>query len=123
MEKTLLEQFVSTDARMRRFQQERAISAVTGIIRRAMDEQGLRRTELAARLRKTKGWVTQLLDGEGNKTIRTVADVLAALGLELHVTCRPIQIGSTPQVVKINGREPRTRRRRRQPSAAARQRT
>lgn len=104
MTATLLEEFVSSEAGMRRFQQERAISAVTGLIRQAMDEQGIKRSELASRLGKSAGWVTQLLDGEANKTIRTVADVLAVLGEEMKITLRPIQIGpQEPRHLKIYG--------------------
>lgn len=102
MAKTLLEEFVSSPARMRRFQQERAISAVTGLICETMKKEGTGRAELAEKLGKTKGWVTQLLDGEANKTIRTVADVLAVLGQELRVSSQPIQIGpQKPVTLKI----------------------
>jgi transcriptional regulator with XRE-family HTH domain len=104
MTKTLLEEFVSTEAGMRRFQQERAISAVTGLISQAMDEKELTRAKLAAKLGTTKGWVTQLLDGDANKTIRTVADVLAVMGQELRIACQPIQIGPhKPVLLKIWG--------------------
>lgn len=45
-------------------------------------------------LGKSKGWVTQLLDGEANKTIRTIADAFAVLGQEYCSFYRPIRIGS-----------------------------
>jgi transcriptional regulator with XRE-family HTH domain len=95
MAKTLVEQFVQTQDGMRSFQQERAIYEVTERIEDRMEEQGISRSELAQRLGKTKGWVTQLLDGEANKTIRTIADVFAVLGLELHFREEPIRIGKT----------------------------
>ena len=92
MAKSFLERFVESQPNMRRFQQERAILQATGEICLALESQDLTRAELAERLNKTAGWVTQLLDGKKNKTIRTVADVLAVLGRELQITSRPISI-------------------------------
>jgi transcriptional regulator with XRE-family HTH domain len=94
MAKTLVEQYVEDPTHMRLFQQERAIYEVTELIESVMGEEGMTRAELARKLGKTKGWVTQLLDGEANKTIRTVADVLAVLGREYRSSQRPIHIGS-----------------------------
>jgi transcriptional regulator with XRE-family HTH domain len=93
--KTLVEQYVEDPIHMRLFQQERAIYEVTELIESLMQEQGVSRTELAKRLGKTKGWITQLLDGEANKTIRTVADTFAVLGREYHSSSQPIQISRT----------------------------
>src|SRR5687768_11308399 len=94
MKKTLVEEYVEDKTHMRLFQQERAILEVTQLIESTMDELGVNRTQLAAKLGQSKGWVTQLLDGEKNKTIRTVADVFAVLGREFCVFQRPFQIGS-----------------------------
>jgi hypothetical protein len=90
MAKSYLEEFVESPDNMRLFQQERAITDVTELICRVMKEEGYTRTMLAAKLGKSKGYVTQLLDGERNKTIRTVADVLAMLGREFYSCERPI---------------------------------
>ena len=85
-EKSLVEQFVESEEGMRLFQQERAIYEVTALIEETMESQGVSRSELARRLGKTQDWVAQLLDGEENKTIRTVSDVLAVLGHSLQVS-------------------------------------
>ena len=79
MAKTLVEQFVDSMEGMRSFQQEAAIYEITELIEERLRNLGISRSELATKLGKTKGWVTQLLDGESNKTIRTVADVFAVL--------------------------------------------
>jgi transcriptional regulator with XRE-family HTH domain len=79
---------------MRLYQQERAIYEVTELIESVINEEGIGRAQLAKILGKSKGWVTQLLDGEANKTIRTVADVLAALDRELHFRASPIRISN-----------------------------
>lgn len=94
MAKTLVEQYVEDPSHMRLYQQERAIYEVTELIESVMDEKGVSRADLARKLGKSRGWVTQLLDGEANKTIRTIADVLAVLGREYRSFQRPIQIGN-----------------------------
>ncbi|MBC8218457.1 MAG: helix-turn-helix transcriptional regulator [Planctomycetes bacterium] len=99
MAKSFLEQFVESPERLRLFEQERAISEITGLLCRLMEKENISRADLAARLGKTKGWVTQLLDGERNKTVRTVADVFAALGQSLGFWYQPIDIGGGQGVV------------------------
>jgi transcriptional regulator with XRE-family HTH domain len=94
MTKTLVEKYVEDPEHMRLFQQERAIYEVTELIESVLAEQGVSRSQLAAKLGQSKGWVTQLLDGEKNKTIRTVADVFAVLGREFCAFQRPIQVGN-----------------------------
>jgi transcriptional regulator with XRE-family HTH domain len=92
--KTVVEEYVAHPAQMRLFQQERAIYEVTELIESLLKEAGISRAEFAKRLGKTKGWVTQLLDGDSNKTIRTVADACAVLGHEFRVSSQPIQISN-----------------------------
>ena len=99
MAKTLVEQFVDSPEGMRSFQQEAAIYEITELIEDRLSNLGISRSELAAKLGKTKGWVTQLLDGESNKTIRTVADVFAVLGRSLHFSDVPIEISSPSEPV------------------------
>ncbi len=94
MKKTLVEKYVEDPIHMRLYQQERAIYEVTELLESLMEEVGVSRSELARRLGKSKGWVTQLLDGEANKTIRTVADAFAVLGREYRSFQSPIHIGN-----------------------------
>jgi transcriptional regulator with XRE-family HTH domain len=94
MNKTLFDEYLESPDNMRCFQQERAIYEVTELIEKLMANLGVTRTQLASKLGQSKAWVTQLLDGEKNKTIRTVADVFAVLGHEFHGSCKPIQIAS-----------------------------
>jgi transcriptional regulator with XRE-family HTH domain len=96
MGKTLVEKYVEDSDHMRLFQQERAIYEVTATLKALMEKKGVSRAELARLLGRTKGWVTQLLDGEANKTIRTVADAFAVLGDEFHSSSQPIQISNAP---------------------------
>lgn len=59
--------------------QEEVILQITELIHDLMNEQKMNRTQLAARMRKSKGHVSQLLNGEANMTLRTLADILFAL--------------------------------------------
>lgn len=99
MAKSFLEDFVRSPKRLRVFEQERAISEITALIRHLMEEQSISNAELARKLGKTKGWVTQLLDGERNKTVRTVADVFAVLGRSVRFRHTPIEIGNVRRPV------------------------
>jgi transcriptional regulator with XRE-family HTH domain len=103
MTKTLVEKYVEDPEQMRLYQQERAIYEITELIESVMEAEGISRATLAKRLGKSKGWITQLLDGEANKTIRTVADVLAVLGQEFRVFAQPIRISNERGAGARNG--------------------
>jgi transcriptional regulator with XRE-family HTH domain len=79
---------------MRVWQQERAIFEVTELICELMDSENVTRTELANRLNKTKGYISQLLDGQTNMTVRTISDVFTALGRALHVFDGPMELSA-----------------------------
>lgn len=93
--KTHIEEFLANPHNLRFFQQEKAIYKVTALLQAVMEQQNVSRAELAQRLGKTRGWVTQLLDGDANKTIRTIADAFAVLGHEFVPNSRPLV--SSPQ--------------------------
>ncbi len=112
MKKTLVEEFVEDPKHMRLYQQERAIYQVTELLESLMKELGVSRAELAKRLGKSRGWITQLLDGDSNKTIRTVADAFAALGHEFCSFSRPIEIATkASEPISSNGVKKRRRAR------------
>jgi len=90
MSGTLIERLTATPEGMRLYQQERALQEVTDLICQMMDEQNVSRAELAKRLGTTKGYVTQLLDGRTNMTIRTISDVFAALRRAVHFQDGPL---------------------------------
>lgn len=70
--------------------QERFILEVTERICAYMDKHNITRTELARRLGKSKGFVSQLLDGGRNLTLRTLADVSYALDSKLTLAVEPV---------------------------------
>ena len=90
MSETLTERLTNTEERMRLYQQERAILEVTELISQVMDEQNVNRSELARRIGKTKGYITQLLDGRTNMTVRTISDIFTTLNRALHFQEGPL---------------------------------
>jgi transcriptional regulator with XRE-family HTH domain len=64
---------------------EKLILEVTEALSEAIEERGLTRSEVAKRLGKTKGFVSQLLAGGRNLTLRTVTDIADAIGISLKV--------------------------------------
>ncbi len=71
-------------------EEERACVDVTVLLTELMRRKAVTRSELARRLNKSKAYVTQLLDGTTNMTIRTIAGVLFHLGHRLHVESVPM---------------------------------
>ena len=77
---------------MMHFQQKRVILDVAILIRRLLKEQGLSKSDLAGRLGRSKAFITQLLDGRANMTLRTISDVLCVLGHSLTVSPAVLEI-------------------------------
>ncbi len=71
--------------------QEELILDVTETLTRALEQAGVTRAELAGRLGRSPGFVSQVLGGGRNLTLRTIADIAAALSvrpaLALSVDC------------------------------------
>src|SRR4051812_37073738 len=98
MAKTEIERFVEDPEGMKLFQQERAILEATMRICEAMKEQGVSRSQLAQKLGKSKGYVSQLLDGQQNMTLRTLSDVFLVLGRAVHLHTGPVEGSVRPPV-------------------------
>jgi transcriptional regulator with XRE-family HTH domain len=58
------------------------------VIAGLMKQQTLSKADLARRLNKSRAWVTQLLSGKANMTVRTLAEVAYALGAEVKLQAR-----------------------------------
>lgn len=65
--------------------EERLILEATEAVVAVLDANGISRQELAQRMGKSKGFVSQLLSGERNMTLRTLADLGHALGCRFRV--------------------------------------
>lgn len=69
---------------------EQTITNVTELICRHLDDSGMSRTDLARQMDVTPGRITQLLEGDANLTLRSVARALAAFGQVLSGVSEPI---------------------------------
>jgi AraC-like DNA-binding protein len=74
----------------RLYQRERTILEVTELICKVMNNQNISRADLAKRTGKSRSYITQLLNGT-NMTVRTISDVLFAMGCELKLNSVSIQ--------------------------------
>ena len=82
-EKTLLEEYLEDPEFAKLMAQGDLIMEVTETICELLEKEKVSRKELADRLGKTKGFVSQLLNGGRNLTLRTVADILHVLGYKV----------------------------------------
>ena len=89
-----------------RFESDTAQSAAlidaANIIAEALREQGLRQKDLAEKLSVSEGYVSRLLSGDENLTVRTMARILHALGLQYVQNSRPYE------AVTVTESEPKT---------------
>ena len=67
------------------YRQEQTILEVTELICQLLEEQNVTREELAIRLNKTKEYVTKMLDGRINLTIRMISDIFFVLNNKVHI--------------------------------------
>lgn len=67
---------------------EGLVADAAELVARLMKEQNLTKADLARRLGKSRAWITQLLSGRANMTIRTFAEVVHALGAEVTLSAR-----------------------------------
>lgn len=94
-DKTLLEKYLEDPKFARLMAQEDLIMEVTETLCELLEKEKISRKELAKRLGKSKGFVSQLLNGGRNLTLRTVADILQVLGYK--VTLTPYKEGEEKQ--------------------------
>lgn len=86
--------------------QEELILEATEALARALRSSGLTQNELATRLGKTKGFVSQILGGGKNLTLRTLADVAGALGYRVQIQLRAEKAVNNPASAPEWGRSP-----------------
>ncbi len=83
---SLLEKYMEDPEVARLVIQGELIMEVTETLCELMEKEKVSRKELADRLGKSKGFVSQLLNGGRNLTLRTVADILHVLGYRVSLT-------------------------------------
>jgi transcriptional regulator with XRE-family HTH domain len=75
----------------KRLAQEEFILEVTEVLCKIMRDKGISRKQLSDLLGKSKGSISQLLNGERNLTLRTVADILHVLGCRGLLTYKEVR--------------------------------
>lgn len=98
--KTLYDEYLKDKEFARIMAQEDLIMDVTENFCRIIEEEKLTRSKLAHIMGKTKGYVSQLMNGNRNITLRVLSDVAYHLGYNVKVVLRKRGVKSEP--VKLN---------------------
>jgi transcriptional regulator with XRE-family HTH domain len=85
--------FAESPEHRRMLSQSELLLDVTEQLLWAMEQEGVRKGELANRLGRSKAFVSQLFTNGRNLTLRTVADVADALGYKVRVTLHRRDVG------------------------------
>jgi transcriptional regulator with XRE-family HTH domain len=81
--RTVFDQYMENPENRRIFEQERVLVDATELVSQAMEFRGVNRSELATRLNCSKAYITQVLRGRQNLTLKTLADVFYGLNCRL----------------------------------------
>lgn len=106
MGKNLTDRIACTPKGRQILEQERLILDATELICHTLERAGISKSELAKRLGKSKGRVSQLLDGSRNMTLRTLADIFTALGerVELRTASPPYRVAIQTEEIALRPR-------------------
>jgi len=86
-----IERLLSDREGQKLYFREDLIFEVTEAIYKMMEEKGISKAELSRIARVSKSNITQLLSGDHNMRLTTIADLLFALDARLEVTATPIE--------------------------------
>jgi len=104
-EKTLMEKYLEDPEFAQLMAQEELILEVTEVLCGLLEKEKISRKELADRLGKTKGFVSQLLNGGRNLTLRTVADILHVLGYKVSFVPHKVGIQEENSEASVRPKE------------------
>lgn len=85
-EKTVYEKYLENENFERIMAQEDFIMEVTENFCRVLNEEHMSRSRLANLMGKTKGFISQVLNGGRNLTLRSLADIAFALGYTVSIS-------------------------------------
>lgn len=89
-------------------EEETLIFEATEVIAELLDAQRVTKKQLADRLGRSKGYVTQVLAGDRNMTLKTLADLAFALNHRIELETTPLERGDSG-VPSTHFRKPATR--------------
>jgi transcriptional regulator with XRE-family HTH domain len=87
---TVVDEYMKDEEFSRLYNQERVILEITEALCSYMDSANISRVELAHLLGKHKSFISQVLNGGRNLTLRTLADFLWALNCEARFDLVPV---------------------------------
>jgi len=90
MAKTFIQKLMSDDEGRKLYFREDLIFEITESICKVMEEKHVTKAELSRRAGVSKSNITQLLSGDQNMRLTTVADLLYALDSKLQVSAVPV---------------------------------
>ena len=94
MTEITFKQMLAEAQRMPEYWEEGAVLDFTEALYIAMEEQGVTRAELARRLGTSQAYITRVLSGNANFTLKTMSKLALALGLQLEVGLGPQRLPS-----------------------------
>ena len=86
---TLHDELLTDPVYRRAYAIESAMADAAETVARAMADKNMKKADLARELGRSRAWVTQLLNGSQNATIRTLAEVLYELNAKLVIEAIP----------------------------------
>jgi len=95
--KTQFEQLIERPEFRKLYAIEGLVTEAGEFIARLMREQKVTKAELARRLGRSRAYITQMLSGSTNLTVRTLAEVAYALGAEVRLGAVPLQAAQREQ--------------------------
>lgn len=93
---TLHEEYLKDKDFARLMAQEDLIMDVTENFCRILEEEKLNRSQLAQIMGKTKGYISQLLNGNRNITLRVLSDIAFSLGYIIRVRVKKRGVKTEP---------------------------
>ena len=72
------------------YEEEGLVLAVTEAICERMQKQGIKRVDLAKKMGVDKSYITNLLNGSSNMTLKTISDVLFCLDSKARILVEPL---------------------------------
>ncbi len=102
MVNNFIQKLISDEEGRKLYFREDLIFEVTETISKVMQEKGINKAELSRLAGVSKSNITQLLSGDHNMRLTTIADLLYALDSKLAISAVPLDIGSVLESVEFN---------------------
>jgi len=102
MTKTFIQKLLSDEEGRKLYFREDLIFEITEEICKVMEEKGISKAELSRLAGVSKSNITQLLSGDHNMRLTTVADLLYALDSKMAVSTVPLDIDNILESITFN---------------------